>query len=138
MNDGPETSIQLALCGWLQAGVLGFPIAWPFTTFAPTIGQAYLDARGLLRAAPQSLGLAYAGSVLRRGIFQVDAVIVDDQGEAPGIRIAELVAVLFAQGTQIQATKWLVKINQVPTIAPAVMDAPWLRIPVSIPYTVST
>jgi len=139
MSDGPETSIQLAFCAFLQAGNLGFPIAWPFTVFSPISGVAFFDARGMLRAAPRGIGLAFTDSMLRTGIFQVDSVTPTDQGEAPGLRMAELVAVLFDQGTFFVAgNRWKVRINQVPKIAPAVMDAPWLRFPVSILYSVST
>ncbi len=112
------------------------PLASPLVTFAPAAQTPYLDARPILRAQPDSPGLAYNSSTTRRGIFQVDAVIPDGQGEPIGIRLAALVAARFAQGTTLIAGTRLLKCNSVPTIAAAVKDAPWVRFPVSIPYTI--
>ncbi len=138
MSEAPETAIQLALCGWLQTPDLGVSIAWPFTPFSPVAGVSFLDVRGILRGEPNAVGLAFGGSVLRTGVFQVDAVTPNDQGEAPGLRLAALVTARFAQGVAIIAGALKINLNHEPKIAAAVMDAPWLRFPVSIPYSVST
>lgn len=138
MSDGPDTLIQLAFCAWLRDGALGFPIAWPFTIYSPAFGISFLDVRGVLRAAPNSPGLAANSSVQRVGLFQIDAVTPTDAGEAPGIRMAEAVSARFARGVSFPAGAYLVRLIFPSTIAAAVMDAPWLRFPVSIPYRMST
>jgi hypothetical protein len=117
--------------------------AKPFVPFTPTVGTAYLDIRPLLRAEPEHFGLGYDNSDFLRGIFQVDAVVPNNVGgEAPGVRLASLVAGRFPIGTPLSFVCTLgrrkLTITNTPTIAAAVKDAPWVRFPVSIPYLVIT
>lgn len=135
-----ETDIQAALCNWLNTPALSGtpPIAWPLVPYPPVVGTAYLAAHPVLRAAPNALALNLAGSVLRRGIFQVDAVAPDGAGESPGLTLAGLVVVRFAIGTKLVAGSYRLLLDKEPTIAAAVKDAPWVRFPVSIPYLVIT
>jgi hypothetical protein len=115
-------------------------IAYPFVTFVPVVGTNYIDARPMLRAAPDNPSLANTGSNIYRGVFQVDAVTPDAKGEAPGIRLASLISARFPVGIKIPVVggRFWVKCNDIPTIAAAVKDAPWVRFPVSIPYIVIT
>lgn len=113
-------------------------VAMPLVAFSPTAGTAYLDARAILRAAPRVTGLGFDSSIERRGIFQVDAVVPDNQGEGPGLRLAALVAARFAIGTKLVAGSYRLLLDKEPTIAAAVKDAPWVRFPVSIPYLIIT
>lgn len=112
------------------------PIASPLVAYAPTPGTKYLDCRDPLRAEPDHAGLAAADSTQHRGIFQIDVVVPDGQGAAPGLRLAALVAARFAIGTKVAAGSRYLKFDKVPTIAAAVKDAPWVRFPVSIPYQI--
>lgn len=134
MTDSIDVLIQAALCDRLKTPDMGVPIAWPMVRFSPVPGVPFLEVHSVMRLAPQSPSLDFAGSSLFRGIFQVDAVVPDGAGEAPGLRIAGLVAARFAIGTTFVAGTNLVKCNSLPTIAAAVKDAPWVRFPVSIPY----
>ena len=135
MTEPIDVSIQAAMLAYLQAASLG-PTAYPYVAFTPTVGTAYLEAHPVMRAQPHDLALAFVGSVIRRGIFQVDAVTPDGAGEAPGLRLAALVAALFPQGLVLAAGAYKLQFLTVPTIAAAVKDAPWVRFPVSIPYFV--
>jgi hypothetical protein len=114
------------------------PVAHPLIAYTPTSGVKYLAAWPLLRAAPDHPFLPFDAPTFRRGIFQVDAVAPDNQGEGPGLRLAELVAARFAIGTRLTAGAYTIQLDKVPTIAAAVKDAPWVRYPVSIPYLVIT
>lgn len=114
------------------------PIANPYVAYTPTVNVAYLDIRPVLRADPENPGIAFDGSSIFRGVFQVDAVMPDGAGESPGLRLASLVAARFAVGTKLVAGSYFVKCNKIPTIAAAVKDAPWVRFPVSIPFVVIT
>jgi hypothetical protein len=131
-----HVAVQAALCVFLvNPPLAGSPaIAMPLVTFVPTPGVSYLDARPVLRAEPEQFGLDYNNVAIHRGIFQVDAVIADGKGEAPGLRLAGLVADRFAIGTKFVVAGLNLEITGKPAIAGAVKDAPWVRFPVSIPF----
>ena len=134
-----EVDIQAALVANLIATPKILPdvqVAMPLVTFKPVDNTPYLDARPVLRAQPQHPALDFSGSNLNMGIFQVDAVIPDGQGEAPGLRLAEQVRARFALGTVLAAGSYKLQIVKSVSIAAAVKDAPWIRFPVSIPYLV--
>jgi hypothetical protein len=135
MTEPAEVLVLNALMSRLSTPALSGspPIASPLVNYSPTPGTSYLDARPILRAEPQSDAIT-GGSVIRRGIFQVDAVVPDNKGEAIGIRLAVLVGARFAKGTKLAAGTRYVKLTHEPTIAAAVKDAPWVRFPVSIPF----
>lgn len=117
------------------------PVALPLVAFTPPVISAtakYLDARAILRAEPNHPFLDFSAPTIRSGIFQVDAVVPDNIGEAPGLRLASLVAARFAIGTRLVAGSYRLLLNKEPTIASAVKDAPWVRFPVSIPYVIVT
>lgn len=114
------------------------PVALPLIAYEPTTGKKYLDAHALMRAEPDHPGLSFQSSVIHRGIFQVDAVIPNNTGEAPGLRLAALVGARFAIGTRIAVGAYTLVIDKEPAIAAAVLDAPWVRFPVSIRYCVVT
>lgn len=141
MTDPIEVAIQAALCTWLQAPDLtspATPIAMPFVPFSPVVGVSYIQVQPLLRAQPSQPWLSFAGPTINTGIFQVDAVIPDEKGEAPGYRLAGLVATRFARGTQWNAGGFKLQVVAVPQTASALKDAAWVRFPVSIPYLIIT
>lgn len=110
------------------------PIAKPFIPYTPTPGTAYLDARAIMRAAPEHPSIDFGGSDILRGIFQIDAVVPDTHGENPGLRLASLVAARFPLGLTLAAGAQTIRFHTVPAIAAAIKDAPWVRFPVTIPY----
>lgn len=113
-------------------------VAFPFVEFKPTKGETYLDIRNLLRAEPEHLPLAFTGTFIDRGVFQVDVIAPDGHGEAPAVRIAELVAARYPIGLELSVptTRLKIQLLRKPTVAGAIKDGAWVRIPVSIPYTV--
>jgi hypothetical protein len=132
-----DVLIQAALCAWLKSPDLtvpATPIAMPLVSFTPAPKTPYLDVQPVLRAAPEHFGISNENADILRGIFQVDAVVPDGHGEAPGVRLASLVKARFAQGTKLVAGTQYLRLNKTPTIAAAVKDAPWVRFPVSIPF----
>jgi len=114
------------------------PIAYPLVVFAPVVGTPYVDARMLLRAAPEHPALDFGSSDLHKGVFQIDAVVPDGGGEPVGLRLAALIAERFAIGTALTAGAYKLRVMTVPNIAPAVKDAPWVRFPVSVSYLLIT
>lgn len=134
-----ETDILNALMTRLTSPALtspATPIASPLVAYTPTPGTAYFAAHAPLRAVPEAVGIAFTARHIDRGIFQVDAVVPENAGEAPGLRLAALVQARFSLGTSLVAGSYRLQILQKPTIATAVLDAPWVRFPVSIPYTI--
>jgi hypothetical protein len=106
----------------------------PSILFTPSANTPYIDARNILRAQPQDIALAFTGSVLNRGIFQVDAVVPNGAGELAGLRLAAAIADRFPPGLVLPASPYKLQFLTVSRIAAAVTDAPWVRFPVSIPY----
>ena len=134
-----ETDILNALMTKLTTPALSSPatpIASPLVTYTPTSGTPYLHAHPVMRAEPEAVGIAFTAKHVDRGIFQVDAVVPIDAGESVGLRLAALVRARFPLGTSLVAGSYRLQILQRPTIATAVEDAPWVRYPVSIPYTI--
>lgn len=140
MTEPIDVIVQSAVLMHLSSPALsGSPsIAYPLVAFTPTPGTAYLDARPILRAEPDQPFLAFDSDVIHRGVFQVDTVAPDGAGEAPAVRLASLVAERFAVGTMIYVSWYRIKVLQVPTIGATIKDAPWIRVPVSVPYYLSS
>lgn len=141
MTEPLDVLIQTALMTQLTVPALtspATPIASPLIAYVPVPLTKYLDARPVMRAASEHFGLAFANGDIHRGIFQVDAVVPDNQGEAPGVRLASLVAARFPIGLTLTAGSFRVRFESVPTIGPAIKDGAWVRFPVSIPYIVRT
>lgn len=130
-----ETNIQDVLFGYFKDAALTPPISWPDVEFVPTVGVAYYQVHRIMRATPQDLSIAFDGSTMLKGIFQIDSVYPDNAGSNIGLQLAEPVRALFAQGTTLTAGGRRLQIVKTPTIAAATdSDAPWVRLPVSIPY----
>lgn len=128
-----------ALYAWLVAApaLSGVPRVAPFAAYSPTVGTAYLDVRPLMSAEPFHPSLEDSGSTLLRGIFQVDAVVPDnDKGQNPGLRLAAAVADRFVLGTILAAGTRKLRITKPPKTAAPLKDAAWIRFPVSIPFLV--
>lgn len=131
-----ETDIQTALLTHLTTPALSGapPIAYPLVPYSPVPGTAYLHAHPILRAVPLHPFVAHDSDTIHQGIFQVDAVVPDNQGEAPGLQLAGLVVARFAVGTNLAAGAYRLKILRPPAVAGVVLDKPWARYPVSVRY----
>lgn len=140
MTEPVDVAIQAALLGHLTTPALsGSPsIAYPFVVFSPIPGTAYLDARPILRAEPDFPSYEL-GSVVRRGVFQVDAVAPEQKGEAEGLRLAALVIERFPVGLVLTINNlYRLRVERPPWVASAIKDAVWIRYPVSVRYLIVT
>jgi hypothetical protein len=141
MNAQISDLIQAALCAQLKTPDITTPvtpIAWPLVAYTPVIGITYLEVHPLLKAQTQHSALAFGGSDINRGIFQVDAVVPEGKGEAAALRLVDLIIARFALGTELVAGGRMLRVNAPPQSAAALRDAPWVRYPVSIPYVIIT
>lgn len=136
MTEFLDANIQTAMMTQLTIPDLGYQIAMPFIPYAPKEGTPYLDVRPMMRAKTRHPGLGYNDASLNTGILQIDAVIPDGQGEAPGSRIATKVAERFALGTTLTAGTRKLQINSVVQTTMGIKDGAWVRFPVSITWTV--
>ena len=131
--------IQDALHTQLKTPDLTTPatdIAWPFIPYTPVVRKSYFDVRQLMTAAPNHPTIGFTDPTMERGIFQVDAVIPDGNGEAPGWRLAELVKARFALGTKLALGSFYLRINSPPQTANPLKETGWIRFPVSVPYLI--
>lgn len=141
MTDALDVLIQSALLGALTVPPLtspATPIAYPMVGFTPTGGVAYIQVWPLLKSQTQHPAIGFVGSNLNRGIFQVDAVIPDGEGEAPGMRLAALVAARYALGTVLAAGPYKLEIKLPVQSSAGVKDEDWVRYAISVPYLVIT
>lgn len=145
MTEPVEVAIAAALYARLTssaAPLSATPRAAPLVAYTPTLGTAYLHVWPLMRAAPEHFGISDANADTLRGIFQIDAVMPDGAGEAPGVRLASLVQDRFPHGLTLSVVSTIgtrtLRVTNRPTIAAAVKDAPWVRFPVSIPWQLVT
>lgn len=140
MPEPINVAIASALWDWFVAGSI-LPAAQraaPLVNFTPVVGTPYIEAHPILRAAPEHFNLDFDGSDILRGVYQLDAVVPDGQGEAPGLRLASLIVDRFPIGTTLVANARNLRVSDTPTIAAALRDAAWVRYPVSIPYILVT
>lgn len=133
-----DIAVQNALMTQISNAGLSVPISSPLVPFTPVVGVSYVDVHPVMRSQPQSIGIDLGGDVLRRGIFQVDAVVPDGQGEQPGLTLASAIAAAFEIGTRLAAESYVLKINSKPYIKGPIKDSAYVRYPVTIPYTLVT
>lgn len=138
MTDFVDADVQAALNAHLATPNLGYPIAFQLVPFTPIDGVAFLQVWPLLKTNASHPGISYSDSVLQTGIFQVDAVMPDGQGEAPGLRVMALIADRFVIGTTLVVGTRRLQINAVPQTGTAIKDGAWVRFPVTIAYTIIT
>lgn len=137
MTEFLDANVQAALNAQLATPDLGFPIAFALVPFSPQDDVPFIQVWPIMKAKALHPGLGFhTDSVLNLGIFQVDAVMPDGQGEAPGLRLAATIADRFALGTVLAAGTRKLQINSVPQTTAAIKEGAWIRFPVSIAYTV--
>lgn len=110
------------------------PVALPLIAYTPTSGTKYLDIRAVMRAEPERPFIADDDGIIHKGVFQVDAVVPDNQGAFPGLRLAALVATRFPLGPLAMVDVFRLKILKPPAIAAPIKDGSWVRFPVSVYY----
>lgn len=127
--------IRAALESRLNAMSPSFPTAWENAAYTPEIGTPFQWVT-LLPAETQNPTFAGIGSELafEQGIFQVS--IYEPRGVGSGAAAARADALRdqFKRGLTLTSGGVNVKIARTPSIAPALLEADWYVVPVSIPY----
>lgn len=105
------------------------PVAWPNIEYSPNGTTLYLQPNILpVDTAQASLGTD--GKDLTIGIFQIDVVAPAGTGRST---MPDIVADHFARGTTLSYNNTIVKVRTV-SIAPAMLEGSWYRVPVTINY----
>lgn len=132
-----ETRIYEGLCERLSALTLSpaLSIALPGKPFTPDAAAGYLRVTHLPNRAEQ-VTLGSDGYNQHRGIFQVDVLQPASAGIVVAAEIAGAVAAHFKRGTNITREGALIRVTAPPSIAQALQSAPFIQIPVSIPWAV--
>lgn len=135
---GIESLITEALLQRLAALALtpALPVAYPNVAFTPPVGGSYLEAREPLRSSTEAIGISRWNE--HTGIFQIDVVYRAQDGAIAPTEIADKVADWFKRGTRLINGSVRVDINEPPSVAASMADAPYIRIPVSVRYRVFT
>jgi predicted secreted protein len=128
---GVESQITEALLQRLGALTLSpaLQVAYPnvpFPAAGATKPDTYLEANQL-RADVQGIGISAWDE--HAGIFQVDVVYKAQDGAIKPTQIADAVVAWFPRNLRLD-------INETPSIAAPIPDAPYSRTPVSIRYRV--
>lgn len=131
---GVESQITEALMTRLAALTLSpvLPVAYPNVAFNPPASGPYLVANAPLRATTQGIGISAWDE--HAGIFQVDVVYRAQDGVIKPTQIADAVAAHFPRNLHLENGSVRVDIDEPPSIAAPVTDAPNLKTPVSIRY----
>lgn len=135
---GVESQITEALLARLAALTLSpaLQVAYPNVPF-PAAGavkpDTYLEANQL-RAETQGIGISAWNE--HAGVLQVDVVYKAEDGAIKPTQIADAVADHFPRNLRLANGSIVVHINERPSIAAPISDAPYTRTPVSIRYRV--
>jgi predicted secreted protein len=105
----------------------------PFPASGATKPDTYLEAHQL-RADVQAVGISAWNE--HAGILQVDVVYKAQDGAIKPTQIADAVAAHFPRNLHLANGNVRVDINEKPSIAAPISDAPYTRTPVSIRYRV--
>lgn len=131
---GVESQITEALMTRLAALTLSpvLPVAYPNVPFTPPASGPYLVANAPLRATTAAVGISAWDE--HSGVFQVDVMYRTQDGVIKPTQIADAVAAHFPRNLRLANGSVRVDINEKPSIAAPVTDAPNLKTPVSIRY----
>jgi hypothetical protein len=112
------------------------PIVYENVQYDPVVGTLFLDV-ALLPAQtehPTVTGVVGQELALEQGIYQVTVVAPVNQGPGAAATKAEAVRALFPRGLSLTSGGVQVRVSGRPSVAPALVDADWYRVPVSVPY----
>lgn len=124
--------IRRALEAQLDAMTPALATAWENTAYTPTIGTPYQRV-ALLRASPDN-SMKGPNSRFELGVFQVSLFYPTGAGPALADARAEAVREQFKRTTTLVSGSVRTIITHTPSIAPALADAGWYVVPISIRY----
>lgn len=112
----------------------GTEIAHIGIDFTPT-SNPYVRLQ-LFKNAPVQNQIAFNRAPIRRGIFQASVFWPVGQGLVKPSEVAGTIRDGFARGTKIDATDFVIRIDQEPTVGSDIQEKAWMQIPVSIPFVI--
>ena len=130
---GTEAQILEALL-WFFTEIGTSPtmrIAQPAVAFTPTLGTPYLAATVLPNTA-ELFGTEFDGDVDFQGLAQISVFWPSGQGLIKPQQVASQIVAACAPGTRIDRNGIRVRFDQRPSVAPALVEADWVQIPVNI------
>lgn len=135
MTTGIETKIFRALTDRLDdyADATTIAIARTGLNYNPTSGTEFLRVTHL-PAATRGVGLAHTGKNEFRGLFQIDVFWPEGKGIVAAKEEAAALMTYFVRGTSMTHESVTVKVLRPPYELPAMQEAGWIIVPVTIPY----
>lgn len=114
----------------------GFVKAWEGVPYDPTGNETGFVRFSVLKNNPINLRIALSTSPIRRGILQASVYVPDGAGIVQATEQAGIIRDAFERGTKITSGDVTIRIDDEPTVDPAIQEEAWLQIPVSIPFIV--
>lgn len=115
------------------AMVLPHPIAYPGVSYSPVNGTAYLHVT-VLPNATRRVFIGNGEPNHHQGILQISVMWPAGQGEIAPRRAAGKIANQLGEGTVLVTDFGNIRIDERPSVMPALQDTVWLNVPVRIPY----
>jgi hypothetical protein len=115
----------------LSSAGLGYPIAWPGTTFTPPASGIWLEPNVLPNTGIDN-GLSNSDTVVPQGLLQVIAWARPGNGSLTITEAAETISAIFPKGTQIYG---LVRVQRAPYFTELDVSGDKLGIMITIPYS---
>ena len=130
-----HVAIRRVLAGVLN-GIPDMPaIAWENTAFTPVVGDTYLS-EAILFGESVPLAIDFGGTEETVGVYQVSVNAPTDTTTFPALELARTIKSAFARGIYTDTTTGQkLEITRV-SLNPALIEAPWLTLPVSINFKV--
>jgi hypothetical protein len=114
----------------------GFVKAWEGVPYDPTGNNVGFVRFSVLKNDPINPRIRHGNEPIRRGIFQASVFVPDGAGIVQATEQAGIIRDAFARGTRITSGNVTIRIDDEPTVGPAIQEEAWLQIPVSVPFIV--
>jgi hypothetical protein len=116
------------------AGTTTAQFAWPNVDFVPPASGPYFRIQSFPTEAVQA-SLGDGGQNRFRGLWQIDVFAPEGEGLTDGLVLAQAFATQFKRGLALTTTGGLtVRVVKPPVIGPAIIDPPFVQIPVTVEY----
>lgn len=115
----------------IKSANIGYPIAWPGTTFKPPATGIWLEPNVLPNTGLDN-GLSNSDTVVPQGLLQVIAWTRPGDGSLTITEAAETIAGVFPKGMQIYG---LVRVQRTPYFTELDVSGDKLGIMITIPYS---
>ena len=90
----------------------------------------------VLKNDPVNPRIRHGNEPIRRGIFQASVYVPDGAGTITANEKAGIIRDAFERGTKITSGSVTIRVDDEPTVGPAIQEEAWLQVPVSIPFVV--